>query len=197
MLDYKTDLFILGDKNYKDFDRIIVAYTKNLGKKYLRIRGAYKPLSKLNPNLHFFSIVDCDVINGKSFDYVCNANEEIFYSGISDSLKKRSIYFFVMEVIEKITYENIQDEGVYALCLRYFEFLDKFKIEEDALYVYFEKDLELIESLWKFLILFFGNMGFNIKKEYLDQKIIKDKKIFFNFVYFYVEKYLKTEKFFK
>lgn len=197
MLDYKTDLFILNDRNYKDFDRIIVAYTKGFGKKFLRIRGAYKPLSKLNPSLHFFSISNCDIINGRSFDYICNASEEFVYENICKNLKKRIIYFCVLEILDKITYENIQDEKIYNLFLRYFEYLDKIDVKDDDLFIYFNKDIELLDSLHKFLLMLFSYSGLNIKKEYLDSKIIKNKNTFFDFIYFYTEEYLKTEKFFK
>jgi len=197
MLDYKTDLFLLSDRNYKDFDRIIIAYTKDLGKISLRVRGAYKTLSKLNPSLHFFSIANCDIIKGRSFNYIANASEEYIYKNIISSLKKTSIYFFVIEVLDKMTYDNIEDEKIYNLCIRYFEYLDKLKIKEDGLYIYFNKDIEIINSLYKFLIILFKEIGLNIERKYLDKKILNNKKEFFDFVYFYTEEYLKTEKFFK
>jgi len=197
MLDYKTDLFILKERDYNDLDRIITVFTKDFGKKTIKLRSAYKPLSKLNSHIQFFSIINCDIISGKSFDYICNATKEVFYEKTSLSLKKNNVYYLILEILDKVTEEGIKDVEVYNLCIRYFEYLEKFQVENNDMYIIFEEDEALIDSLYKFLMMFFKLNGFGINDKYKKDNVIKSKENFFGFIYFYVERYLKMEKMFR
>lgn len=199
MLDYKTDLFVLKERDFGDFDRIVTVFTKDFGKRNIKIRGAYKVLSKLNSHVQLFSIIDVDVIYGKNLDYICHANKYKVFSTISSSFKKSIIYSFVLEVIDKITQEGLKDIEVYNLCIRYFEYLDKIKVEDgNNFFISFEKDKDLVESLHEFFILFFEANGFQIDRKYYSKNgIVDNKEEFFTFIYFYVEKFLNVEKFFK
>ena len=200
MLDYKTDLFVLKERDYGDFDRIVTVYMRDFGKKNIKIRGAYKILSKLNPHVQLFSIINSDIASGRGFDYVCNANKDKVYSNIILNFKKSIVYLFVLEVIDKLTQDNFKDIEIYDLCLRYFEYLDKLEVnnENKDFFISFKEDQDLIESLYKFFVLFLETNGLNIEKKYhLKNDVVSSKESFFDFIYFYVEKFLNVQKFFK
>lgn len=195
MLDIRTNLFILKQQDSGDLDRIITVFTSDFGKRIIKLKSSYKFLSKLNSNLQLFSIVDCDVIVGKSFDKVCNANVEKVYSNMITDIRKNIAYVFISEIVDKYMDFNFADKRVYNLCLGYFDFINDMKLNDskELLSIDFERDKSLIKILYGFLINFMKINGIGIVNM---NKKISNKADFFNFVYNNIERDLKIEKFF-
>lgn len=195
MLDIHTNLFILKQQDSGDLDRIITVFTSDFGKRIIKLKSSYKFLSKLNSNLQLFSIIDCDIIIGKSFDKICNANVEKIYDNMITDIRKNIAYVFISEIVDKYMDFNFADKRVYNLCLGYFDFINDMKLNDskELLSIDFERDKSLIKILYGFLINFMKINGIGIVNM---NKKISNKADFFNFVYNNIERDLKIEKFF-
>ena len=196
MLDIRTNLFILKQQDSGDLDRIITVYTSDFGKRIIKLKSSYKFLSKLNSNLQMFSIVDCDIIIGKNFDKVCNANIEKVYNNMFSDLRKNIAYVFISEIVQKQMDFYFSDKRVYNLCIGYFDFINDMKLKEDTIIesIDFIRDKDLIKILYGFFVNFFKINGVGIIPI---NKKISNKNDFFQFIYANIERDLEIEKFFK
>ena len=196
MLDIRTNLFILKQQDSGDLDRIITVYTSDFGKRIIKLKSSYKFLSKLNSNLQMFSIVDCDIIIGKNFDKVCNANIEKVYNNMFSDLRKNIAYIFISEIVQKQIDFYFSDKRVYNLCIGYFDFINDMKLKEDVVIesIDFTRDKDLIKILYGFFVNFFKINGIGVTSI---NKKISNKNDFFQFIYANIERDLEIEKFFK
>jgi len=196
MLDIRTNLFILKQQDSGDLDRIITVYTSDFGKRIIKLKSSYKFLSKLNSNLQMFSIVDCDIIIGKNFDKVCNANIEKVYNNMFSDLRKNIAYVFISEIVQKQMDFYFSDKRVYNLCIGYFDFINDMKLKEDVVIesIDFTRDKDLIKILYGFFVNFFKINGIGVTSI---NKKISNKNDFFQFIYANIERDLEIEKFFK
>jgi hypothetical protein len=195
MLDIHTNLFILKQKDFGDLDRVITVFTSDFGKRIIKLKSSYKFLSKLNSNLQLFSIVNCDIIIGKSFDKICNANIEKIYNNMITDIRKNISYVFISEIVDNYMDFNFSDKRIYDLCVGYFDFIDNMKLNNDSSIVSidFNRDKSLIKVLYGFFVNFLKINGIGIVS--MGNKI-SNKADFFNFVYNNIEKRLNIEEFF-
>lgn len=190
MIDYHCNFFLLSSYDFADFDRMINIYTDNFGKKIIRLKGAYKPQSKLNSHMQFFSLIEADIASGKSYDYICNVYLFKRFN-LENNLKKNICFSFVLEVLNSLTFYDLKDNSLYELFVSYFEFIDKLKLENE-IFIDFKKDKKLIEFINLFFIKLTQNLG--VAK---NEKIYLNKKDFFKNVSSYTENEILVNKFFK
>ncbi len=195
MFDLRTNLFIIKQQDSNDLDRIITVFTEDHGKKIIKLKSSYKFLSKLNSNLQFFFIVNCDIVVGKNFDKICNASVEKVYDNMFTDLRKNIAYMFICEVVQKQMDFHFSDKRVYNLCIGYFDFINNMKLKDDQMIgvIDFNRDKDLIKILYGFVVNFLKINGNGVV--FLNNKIL-NKEDFFKFVYNNIERDLEIEKFF-
>lgn len=195
MFDLRTNLFVIKQQDSGDLDRIITVFTEDYGKKIIKLKSCYKFLSKLNSNLQFFSIVNCDIVVGKNFDKICNASVENTYNNMFLDLRKNIAYMFICEIVQKQMDFHFSDKRVYNLCIGYFDFINNMKLKDDQIIgsVDFGRDKDLIKILYGFVVNFLKINGVGIV--FPNNKIL-NKEDFFKFVYNNIERDLEIEKFF-
>jgi len=195
MFDLRTNLFIIKQQDSGDLDRIITVFTEDYGKKIIKLKSCYKFLSKLNSNLQFFSIANCDIVVGKNFDKICNASVEKTYDNMFLDLRKNIAYMFVCEIVQKQMDFHFSDKRVYNLCIGYFDFINNMKLKDCQIVssIDFIRDRDLIKILYGFVVNFLKINGVGVV--FPNNKIL-NKEDFFKFVYNNIERDLEIEKFF-
>ena len=195
MLDIRTNLFILKQQDSGDLDRVITVFTSDFGKRIIKLKSSYKFLSKLNSNVQLFSIIDCDIVIGKSFDKICNASVEYVYQNMFTDLRKNIAYIFISEIVGKQMDFHFSDKRVYNLCIGYFDFINNMKLKDDLIInsIDFIRDKDLIKILYGFFVNFFKINGIGIIP--INGKVL-NKNVFFKFIYDNIERDLEIENFF-
>ena len=154
------------------------------------MKGAYKPQSKLNSHMQFFSLIEADIASGKNYDYICNVYLFKRFN-LENNFKKNICFSFAIEVLNSLTFFDLKEISLYELVVSYFNFIDNLKLDNEV-FIDFKKDKELIEFINLFFIKLTEILGFSKNK-----KIYLNKEDFFKNVSSYTENDIIVNKFFK
>ena len=190
MIDYHCNLFLLSSYDYGDFDKMINIYTDDFGKKIIRLKGAYKPTSKLNSHMQFFSLIEADIASGKRYDYICNVYLFKRYN-LENNFQKNICFSFAIEVLNLLTEYDFKDKKIYNLMVLYFNTIDEMSLRNEV-FIDFNEDRELIKLMNLFFVKLTIILGINKSK-----KLLYNKNSFFKDISMYTETELIVNKFFK
>ena len=142
MATIKLKGIILSESNMGDYDKMLTMLTPNFGKISCAAKGARRPQSALLAGTQLFCFGDYLLYKGTS-TYHINSCEpiEIFYKLRTD-LDKLETAIRINKIVLEVTNENENSYNILQLYL-------------NTLYVISEtdKDLELIESIFKLRLL--------------------------------------------
>lgn len=111
----KTEGIVLGEMKYKETSKILNVYTKKLGKISVMAQGAYKPKSQLISTTQPFSYCEFNLQKGRNFYYISNSDLiDSFYS-IRDNMERIVYGFYILELIEKSTPDEEENEKLFLL----------------------------------------------------------------------------------
>lgn len=145
-MNYKARALILHHKNFGEADRLLVLYSKNLGKIRLKAKGVRRIKSKFGGVLEPLNIVDAEVANGKTMDVITNAGSIKNYGKIKGNLKKVSRVQSCFEVLDKLVGENFKDTRIFILLIYFLDFLSLDGLSDFS--------LDIISLIFKFRLLF-------------------------------------------
>jgi len=114
---YKSEGIVLQRRNYSEADRILVVYSKHYGKVSLLAKSVRKPKSRKRGALEIFSHFKFSAARGKNLDIVTEAELITHFSTIRKNLKKTSVAYYLMEVVNKLTREGEKNEKLYSQIL--------------------------------------------------------------------------------
>lgn len=114
---YSTEAVILARKNIGEADRLITALTKHFGKIRVLAKGVRRITSRKRGHLEVFSLTKLQVQRGKELDLVTEAETIDNFAQIRKSLKKVSLAYYFMEVIDRTTREGAPHPQLYAMLL--------------------------------------------------------------------------------
>ena len=180
IMTYQTKGIILKKIDHKEADQFFSIYTEDKGKILALGRGTKKIQSKLNPSLHYFSVVDLTIANGKNFDHITGVCLAKNFRRIQDQIKKIILASFGLELVEKLTEVGVSDRRIFTLLSRYFSAIN----END----FNNKEWQLIKNA--FLIKFLDLLGFNPPPE-----IVSNPSMVDIFLKNQLDFELKTERF--
>jgi DNA repair protein RecO (recombination protein O) len=158
--------------DYREFDRIIISYTYELGKIEILVRGARKSTSKLVFfTSNFFGLFLLYLERGRNFYHLIGGKILKQFKGINSNYKK---IFLLRETIKKLN-EIIKFEKpepkIFELLLKTLE-----KIDSNNLY---KTEIFISAFLIKFLAL--SGHKPELKRCLFCQREIKEGKVFFDF----------------
>lgn len=124
---YKSEGIILARKNYGEADRIISVYSKDFGRLTLLAKGIRRPRSRKRGHLEIFNLINFQAESSHGFDIITEVEvaDNFFY--IRRSLKRISLAYYFMEILEKITRESEPNPELYSLII---EYLNRLKSEK-------------------------------------------------------------------
>ncbi len=123
-LPYSQEGIILASDYFKDKDRILTVYTKDLGKIRAISRGSRKITSKLASHLKPLDYVNLMLFDGKALITITGASEIRSFSNLKNNLASSLIALYSAELIASSTFEKLADEKIFNLLLDLFEYLD-------------------------------------------------------------------------
>ena len=123
---YSTQGIVLSRRNYHEADRRIKIFTKDYGKVVVLAKGVRRPKSRKRGSVEVFSKIRFSASRTKTFDIITETIPEDLYLSIRNNLRKMSLAYYFIEIIEKITSENEKHEVLYDLLV---DFLERLKTE--------------------------------------------------------------------
>ncbi len=121
---YITEGVILKHKDYREADRIITIFTKEVGKLKAVARGSRKITSKLAGNLEPFTVSKLAFVRGRTFDTVTASDVTVNYRSLKERLSDVWIAGYISEVIDSSLVDNQRDVRVYKLLREVFDYID-------------------------------------------------------------------------
>ncbi len=117
MREYLTEAIVLNVRPYKECDRLVELYTKELGLLKIRVVGGRKILSKLSPHLDTGNLIKAKFIQKARFTLV-DALTENRFSGLKKDAKKAVFVFQLLFLVRSLVPEAVPDAPLWHFFLR-------------------------------------------------------------------------------
>lgn len=153
MLLVKTRGIVLKTQDIKENDKLVWAYTENLGKISIYVKGAKKSKSKLFTITNTFAYSEIMVYKGKSFYYLNEGNLIESFNEVMNDLDSLFTGAYFNELVEISSIEEEENQEVFRLLVSAFYLIKSKSI-----------DLELLARAFE--IKLFNITGFNLNLEF-------------------------------
>lgn len=135
------EAIILGRKNWGEADRLVFAYSDELGKIKFIAKGSRKIKSKMASHIEPFTVGKYGLVQGKTYFILTSAEGINQNQNLSANLEAYSEAAYLCELLDLATEENLPNEKIYEtakdilghlnkldsakrkIALRFFEFL--------------------------------------------------------------------------
>lgn len=111
----KTKGIVLSEMRFKDTSKILNIYTEKLGKISVMAQGAYNPRSQIIANTQPFSYNEYQFKKGRSFYYIAQGDILKSYYSIREKMERVMYGFYMLELIEKSTEIEEENEILFLL----------------------------------------------------------------------------------
>ncbi len=113
----KTEAIVLRRRRLGDADRIVTLLTPLRGKIDVVAKGTLRTRSRMGGHLEPPTQVEVVLAHGRSMDIVTQAHAIDAFSGIRDDLDRLSSAMYLLEIADRLTYEEAETNAVYGLLL--------------------------------------------------------------------------------
>jgi DNA repair protein RecO (recombination protein O) len=134
---YQTAGIIIKRSKFSEADRLLTIFTSGYGKVRAIAKGAMRPGSRLGGNVELLTHSQLMLARGRSLDIVTQAQAVDTFLAVRDSLELMSCGFYLCELVDTFTEENVEDPEIYNLFLSTLRELDEARDGERILR-YFE-----------------------------------------------------------
>ncbi len=126
----RTSGIILKRIKYKDTNKILTIYTKDLGKVSAKAKGVSKISSKKRSHLELLSLTDLYLVKTKPGYLITQAQLISPYKNIRDNFNKINYGYFILEVFDKLVEEENPNETLFAFLVKTLETFDSVDANE-------------------------------------------------------------------
>jgi len=112
---YRTQAIVLGHKDYGEADRILKIFTFEKGKITVIAKGVRRIRSRKAGHLEPFTRVNLQLAKGRNMDIVTQAETVDNYAGLRTDLQRVGYASYVVEVLDRFTYEEGQNIAIFRL----------------------------------------------------------------------------------
>ncbi len=123
----KTEGIVLNEIRYKETSKILNIYTEKLGKITVMAQGAFRPKSNLIANTQPFALNEYIFRKGQNFYYINNADVIDSYYSIRENMERMIYGFYILELIEKSTPIEEENEKLFLLLKKGLKVLSELK----------------------------------------------------------------------
>lgn len=145
---FSSKAIVLAKQNYSETDRIITFLTFDYGKITVIAKGVRKTKSK-KASVDVFSKIKFQAARGRNLDILSEAEIINQYSQIRLSLKRSSLAYYYMELINKIAQAEEINRELYDLTVRYLVNLNDGDGKLKVLRKEFVHDLFVLMGFWR------------------------------------------------
>jgi DNA repair protein RecO (recombination protein O) len=114
---YRTTGIIIKRHKFGEADRLLTIFTSDCGKVRAIAKGAMRPGSKLGGNVELLTHSQLMLARGRNLDIVTQAQALDIFLPMRDSLELMSCGFYLSELVDSFTEENVEDSEMFGLFL--------------------------------------------------------------------------------
>lgn len=135
MASYKTKLIILNRQDFSESDRILTVFSLAHGLHKVIAKGSRKSLAHLGGKIELYYNLFANLVEGKSFDIVTDAEIISSYQDIRTDLEKLRIAYNISHLFKNVLKEKESHQKIYFDLQFSFEILDSTKFNFAWLYI--------------------------------------------------------------
>lgn len=121
---YTSRGIVLSRRNFSEADRILKIFTNDHGKVVLLAKGIRRLKSRKRGSLEIFSKIRFSASQTKTIDIITETVPEDLYLQIRNDLRRTSLAYYFVEIIDKVTADGERHDTLYDLVV---EFMEKLK----------------------------------------------------------------------
>ena len=114
---YQTAGIIIRRHKFGEADRLLTLFTADFGKVRAIAKGAMRPGSKLGGNVELLTHSQLMLARGRNLDIITQAQAIDNFLPIRDSLELMACGFYLSELVDTFTEENVEDREMFILFL--------------------------------------------------------------------------------
>jgi len=114
---YQTDAIIIKRHKFAEADRLLTLFTADHGKVRAIAKGAMRPGSKLGGNVELLTHSRLMLARGRNLDIVTQAQAIDTFLPVRESLELMACGFYLSELVDTFTEENVEDKDLFELFL--------------------------------------------------------------------------------
>lgn len=141
---FRVESVVLRHSNYGEADRVLVLYTREMGKLRAIAKGARKIRSRKAGHLEPFTRVILQLAQGRDMPIVTQAETVDTYLPIREDLVKTGYAAYLVEMIDRFFYEEGENRDVYKLLT---ETLERLSNQADPILAIRFFELHLLDLL--------------------------------------------------
>lgn len=109
----KVEAVVVTHRDFGEADRILKAFTRELGKVTILAKGARKSGSRKAPHIEPFTHSSLVLAKGQNFWILTQAESKNAFEGIHSNLQKTGLSAYILELADQLTVEDQPDTQVY------------------------------------------------------------------------------------
>jgi DNA repair protein RecO (recombination protein O) len=141
---FRVEAVVLRHSDYGEADRILVIYTRDKGKLRVIAKGVRKIRSRKAGHLEPFTRASLQLAAGRDMAIVTQADTVDTYLPMRDDLVKTGLAAYVIEVVDRFTYEEEANPAIYRLLT---DTLERISAQADPALALRYYDLHLLDLL--------------------------------------------------
>lgn len=115
---FRLQAVVLRHWDYGETDRMVILFTKERGKLTALAKGARKPLSRKAGHLEPFTQLSLQLAQGSGIPMIIQAETIEAYLPLRQDLSRLSQALYVLEVLERFTFEGEENRPLYQLAVQ-------------------------------------------------------------------------------
>lgn len=141
---YHAQAVVIGHIEFGEADRILSLFTYEKGKISVIAKGVRKIHSRKAGHLEPFTRVNLFLAKGRNLDIITQAEIIDSYNGLREDLERIGQAAYVVEVLDRFTYEEGQNIGLFRLLVATLGNLEKYPNTETVIHHYEIRLLDLL-----------------------------------------------------
>jgi DNA repair protein RecO (recombination protein O) len=141
---FRAEGIVIKHKDYGEADRMLTVYTRQKGKVRALGKGVRKVRSRMGGHLEPFTWVSLLLAAGRHWYVVSQAEAKDTYAALREDLEVMGYASYVVELLDKFTYEDEENVNLFRLLSKTLERLNQ---GEDPLLVVRYYEIRLLELL--------------------------------------------------
>jgi DNA repair protein RecO (recombination protein O) len=140
----RSEALVLRHSDWGEADRMLVVFTDRLGKLRALAKGARKPRSRKAGHLEPFTLVTIQLAKGRDLFIITQAETKNAYLGLRNDLISMGQAVYVLELLDRFTYEEEENSTLFRLAVRT---LDRLLEEPDRSLVLRYYEMRILDLL--------------------------------------------------
>ncbi|PJA41179.1 DNA repair protein RecO [candidate division WWE3 bacterium CG_4_9_14_3_um_filter_34_6] len=120
----QTEGIVLKRINYKDSDKIITIYTKDLGKISCTAKGIRKVNSRKKSHLELLNLTNIYIVESHGRYIITQAQSTSTFQNIKKDLQSTQMAYYILEIFEKLIPEHEANLNLFRFITKTIEYLN-------------------------------------------------------------------------